>query len=85
VANVTVSIPNDLLARIDREAAVRATSRSEWLQAAALRELGRPDPVAIDAALAAGRAALEGSGSFQSTKAVRAGRDALANRDRTRL
>jgi hypothetical protein len=80
-----VSIPDDLLARIDREVEARATSRSGLLQAAALRELGRPDPAAIDAALAAGRAALEGSGSFESSEAVRAGRDALADRDRRRI
>lgn len=80
-----VSIPDDLLERIDREVEVRATSRSALLQAAARRELGQADPERFDAALAAVRAALDGAEPFESGDVIRAERDALDERDRRRL
>ncbi|MBA2239818.1 MAG: ribbon-helix-helix protein, CopG family [Solirubrobacterales bacterium] len=78
---VMISVPDDLLERIDRAAGERRTSRSAFLQEAARRELGWPDPVAIDAALERARAALAGAGRFESAKLIRADRDA---RDRRR-
>lgn len=81
---VMVSIPDDLLARIDREADERETTRSGFLQEAARRELGWPDPVAMDAALSRGRAALEGLGSFESAEMIRAQREGRDARDRRR-
>jgi metal-responsive CopG/Arc/MetJ family transcriptional regulator len=39
MAKVLISIPDDLLVRVDREAARRSTSRSGLLQAAVRREL----------------------------------------------
>jgi predicted transcriptional regulator len=84
VAKVLISLPDDLLERVDREAARRGATRSGFLQQAAMRELGWPDPVAFDAALARGRAALAGAGAFESAELVRAGRDARDAGDRRR-
>jgi predicted transcriptional regulator len=81
---VMISMPDDLLERVDRAARERRTSRSAFLQEAARRELGWPDPAAIDAALERGRAALAGVGSFESAELVRAERDGHDARDRRR-
>jgi len=81
---VMISIPDDLLERIDRVVAEQHTSRSAFLQEAARRELGWPDPAAIDAAVARGRAALAQVGSFESTDLIRADRDGRDARDRRR-
>ncbi len=82
MAKVMVSLPDELLARIDREARRRGTSRSALLQEAAVRELGRPDPDALDAALARSRARFARAGGFDAAELLRAERDA---RDRRRL
>jgi predicted transcriptional regulator len=79
-----ISLPDDLLARIDRVAAERQTSRSGFIQEAARHELGWPDPVAIDAALERGRAALAGAGGFASAGLIRVERDRRDARDRRR-
>ena len=79
-----ISLPEDLLTRIDRAAAERQTSRSGFLQAAARRELGWPDSGAIDAALERARAALAEAGGFESGELVRAERDDRDARDRHR-
>jgi predicted transcriptional regulator len=84
VAKVFISIPDDLLERVDREVKRRSTSRSAFLQKAARHELGWPDPEAIDAALKQGRAALATSGSFESADVVRSDRDQRDARDRDR-
>jgi HicB_like antitoxin of bacterial toxin-antitoxin system len=81
---VMVSFPDDLLERIDREADERGTTRSGFLQEAARRELGWPDPAAIDAALARGRAALAGLGSFEAADLIRDEREGRDERDRHR-
>lgn len=81
---VMISMPDELLARIDREADARRSSRSAFLQEAARRELGWPDPAEIDAALERGRTALAGAGGFESAKLIRAERDAREKRDRRR-
>ena len=81
---VMVSIPDDLLERIDREADERGTTRSGFLQEAARRELGWPDPAAIDAALARGRAALAGVGSFEAAELIRTEREGRDANDRRR-
>lgn len=81
---VMVSMPDELLERIDRAADERGTSRSAFLQEAARRELGWPDPAVIDAALERGRAALHGAGQFESTDPIRADRKARDDRDRRR-
>jgi metal-responsive CopG/Arc/MetJ family transcriptional regulator len=81
---VMVSIPDELLTRIDREAEERGTSRSAFLQEAARHELGWPDPARVDAALERGRAALAEAGSFESAELIRAEREARDARDRRR-
>jgi predicted transcriptional regulator len=81
---VMISLPSDLLERIDRAAAERNTTRSSFLQEAARRELGWPDPAAFDAALDRARDALAGAGGFESAELVRAERDACDARDRRR-
>jgi hypothetical protein len=83
-AKVMVSIPDELLERIDREADERGTSRSGFLQEAARRELGWPDPAQVDAALARGRAALTGVGGFEAAELIRAEREDRDARDRRR-
>ena len=81
---VMISLPDDLLERIDRAAGERQTSRSAFLQEAARRELGWPDASAIDSALERGRAALAGAGSFEAADLIRAQRDARDAGDRRR-
>lgn len=76
MAKVMISFPDDLLARIDRAAEQRHSSRSAFLQEAARRELGWPDPGTVDAAIARARAALASAGAFESAALIRAERDA---------
>jgi predicted transcriptional regulator len=82
MAKVMISLPDDLLARIDHEARQRGTSRSALLQDAARRELGKPDPAKLDAALARSRARFAKTGRFEAAQLIRAERD---SRDRSRL
>ncbi len=84
MAKVLISMPDELLARVDREADRRGVTRSGFLQDAAQRELGWPDPVALDAALDRGRAALVSVGAFESAELIRGERDARDARDRRR-
>ena len=81
---VLVTIPDDLLEKIDREAESAGGSRSAFLQEAARRQLGWPDPGVIDAALERGRAALAAAGGFDSAELIRAGRKERDARDRRR-
>jgi Arc/MetJ-type ribon-helix-helix transcriptional regulator len=82
MAKVMVSLPDEMLSRIDSEARRRGTSRSELLREAALRELGRPDRAVLEAALARSRARFARAGRFDAAVLIRAERDA---RDRRRL
>lgn len=84
VTKVLISMPDELLARVDREAKRRGATRSGFIQQAAQRELGWPDPAAIDAALQRGRAALAGVGAFESAELIRRERDARDTSDRRR-
>src|SRR5664279_3626110 len=81
VAKVMISIPEDLLERVDRLAGERGASRSAFLQEVVRRELGWPDPVAFDAAVASGRHALAAAGAFESAELIREERDARDSRD----
>ncbi len=81
---VMVSMPDELLERIDRAVDEQGTSRSAFLQEAARRELGWPDPAAIDAALERGRAALAGASGFEAAELIRAEREERDARDRRR-
>ena len=76
MAKIMISLPDDVLTRVDAEARRRGTSRSALLREAALRELGRPDESAADAALARSRARFARAGSFDAAVLIRADRDA---------
>lgn len=84
MAKVMISMPEDLLERLDRVARERGSSRSGFLQEIVRRELGWPDPVAFDAALERGRRALADAGAFESAELIREERDARNERDRDR-
>ncbi len=71
-----VSLPDDLLARVDSEARRRSTSRSALLTLAARRELERRDPTAVQAAITRSRERFRTAGAFESADLVRADRDA---------
>jgi predicted transcriptional regulator len=83
-AKVMISMPEDLLERLDRVAGERGTSRSALLQEVVRRELGWPDPVAFEAALDRGRRALSGARAFESAELIREERDARDQGDRRR-
>jgi Arc/MetJ-type ribon-helix-helix transcriptional regulator len=81
---VLVTVPNELLERIDRETETLGQTRSEFFQEAVRRRLGWPDPLAIDAALLRGRAALSDVGRFESADVIRAQREERDARDQRR-
>ena len=84
MAKVLISMPDDLLNRIDREARARGTNRSRFLQEAARRQLGWPPVEALDAALERAREALVDIGSFESADLIREQRLAQDADDRRR-
>lgn len=84
MSKILVSLPDDLVERIDRQARAHGSTRSRFLQEAALRQLGWPSHGTLEAALGRGRAALAGSGSFESADVVHAQRLARDARDRRR-
>lgn len=81
---VLVTMPDVLLERIDREAKLLGQTRSDFLQEAARRRLGWPDPLVVDAALLRGRAALAGLGAFESAEVIRSQREERDARDERR-
>lgn len=84
MAKVLISLPDDLLERIDREAQTLGRSRSRFLQEAARRQLGWPASDALDAALERGREALATAGRFESADLIRRERRARDADDRRR-
>jgi metal-responsive CopG/Arc/MetJ family transcriptional regulator len=72
---VMVSLPADLLADLDREAARRGSTRSALLAVAARRELEQQDPAELDVLLEQARSTLRASGPFEAADLVRAERD----------
>ena len=84
VARILVSIPDDLLAQVDREARARGMSRSRFLREAAQRQLGWPDSATLQAALSRGRDALTQAGAFDSAELVSDSRRGRDDRDRRR-
>lgn len=84
MGKVLISIPEGLLAEIDREASARGASRSAFIQEAARRELGMPSAARVRAALERGRQALRDVGPFEAAEEIRAGRDALDAADHRR-
>ncbi|MHB8318962.1 MAG: ribbon-helix-helix protein, CopG family [Acidimicrobiales bacterium] len=75
MSKVMVSLPDDLLQRIDQEARERSMSRSALIAAAARRELARRDPEAVAAAIARSEKRFQAAGSFEAAELVRADRD----------
>jgi metal-responsive CopG/Arc/MetJ family transcriptional regulator len=71
---VMVSIPDDLLARIDAGAAERGESRSAFLQEAARMRLGEPDPKVL-AAIESIQGLLVGTRGLTAAEAIRQDRD----------
>lgn len=80
MAKVMISLPDDLLERIDHEAERRSTSRSAFLRQAAARELGQPDPEEVDALIEKARAALDAGPGFDSAEVIREDRDTRDDR-----
>jgi metal-responsive CopG/Arc/MetJ family transcriptional regulator len=72
---VMVSLPADLLADLDREAARRGSTRSALLAVAARRELEQQDPAELDALIEQARSALRTGAPFEAADLVRAERD----------
>ncbi|MCL4446289.1 MAG: type II toxin-antitoxin system HicB family antitoxin [Actinobacteria bacterium] len=75
MSKVMVSLPDDLLQRIDQEARERSMSRSALIAVAARRELARRDPEAVAAAIARSEKRFQAAGSFEAAELVRADRD----------
>jgi hypothetical protein len=71
MAKVLISLPDDLLDRIDSEVRAHGGNRSGFLQEAARRRLGWPTAVSLSAALERGRNALAGVGGFESADLIR--------------
>jgi hypothetical protein len=80
MAEVTVSIPDDLLEEIDAEAKLRATDRSTVVMLAVRDGLHR-DRAAMDAAIARGEELFRDAGPFESGELIRAERDRRELRD----
>ncbi len=76
MSKVMVSIPDELLARVDQEAKRRSVSRSALLAAAVRRELDRRDSDAVAEAVARSEQRFARSGRFDAGEMVRADRDA---------
>lgn len=70
-----VSLPDDVLERVDAEAQRRSMSRSALLTLAVRRELERRDPATVLAAIARSRERFRTAGAFESTDLLRADRD----------
>lgn len=81
---MVVSIPDELLKLIDREARERGASCDDFPVEAARHELGWPGPAQICAAIKRGHVALTGVGRFESADLVRANRAKRDARDRRR-
>lgn len=75
MSKVMVSLPDDLLARLDAEVQRRSTSRSALLALAARRELARQDPADVAAAIERSERRFRSAGSFESADLVRSDRD----------
>lgn len=75
MSKVMISLPEDLLRRLDAEARRRSLSRSGLLAVAIRRELTQPDPEAVGAAIARSEKRFQTAGSFDAADLVRADRD----------
>jgi metal-responsive CopG/Arc/MetJ family transcriptional regulator len=76
MSKVMVSLPDELVRDIDKEARRRSMSRSALLAAAARRELARHDPTAVAEAIARSEQRFRAAGAFDAAELVRQDRDA---------
>ena len=82
---VMLSVDDELLTSFDEEVRRRHTSRSQLVQEGMRRMLPHPNRERIEERIAEIRAwADEHGGSFESAESIRAERDWLDRRDRTR-
>lgn len=70
-----MSLPDDLLKRIDEEARRRSVSRSALIALAARHELSRPHPDAVAEAIARSETRFRDVGAFEAADLVREIRD----------
>lgn len=85
MAKVMVSLPDQLLARLDAEAARTGTSRSALLAMAGEQQLGTGDAAAVAAAVARSRERFARAGlRGTAEQIVRLDRDERSLRDRRR-
>jgi hypothetical protein len=84
MAEVVVSIPDELLEEIDAEAARKATTRAAVLRMRLSQGGLRRDPEVIGAAIARAEELFRDAGPFDSTELVRADRDWRDERDKRR-
>lgn len=75
MSKVMVSLPEDLLAEVDAEAQRRSASRSAFLATALRRELARPDPERVSAAIARSEQRFDNAGTFDAAELIRRDRD----------
>jgi hypothetical protein len=84
MAEVVVSIPDELLEEIDAEVARKATTRAAVLRMRLSQGRLRRDPEVIGAAIARAEELFRDAGPFDSTELVRADRDWRDERDKRR-
>ena len=82
MAKVLVSLPDELLVRVDRAALEEGVSRSEFLADAARLTLGWPSRLRLDAMVAGARQALASAGAFESADLIAADRETRDAADR---
>jgi metal-responsive CopG/Arc/MetJ family transcriptional regulator len=75
MARITLSLPDDLLKRIDEEARRRSISRSALIAIAARHEVSERDPDALAEAIVRSEARFREAGAFEASDLVRQTRD----------
>ena len=75
MSKVMISLPEDLLRRLDNEARKRSISRSGLLAAALQRELDRRDPDEVAAAIRRSERRFQAAGLFEAADLVRSDRE----------
>lgn len=82
MVKVLVSLPDELVVRVDRAALEEGVSRSEFLADAARRTLGWPSRSRLDTLVAGARQALASAGTFESADVIAADRETRDAADR---
>ncbi len=85
MAKVMISVPDELLRRIDRATTARGTTRSGFLRQAAERELDAPTPESVRRALESGRRLFAGESPFDLVDLIREQREERTRRDQARV